>query len=88
MSDYIRSFLNVGIMALCVTLSFFGVLQAHANTVDIKELTPNWMWPSDGVITDLFGTRQGHHKGIDIAAPTRLTGLCCRKWGSIEILLL
>ena len=27
------------------------------------------MWPSDGVITDLFGTRQGHHKGIDIAAP-------------------
>jgi murein DD-endopeptidase MepM/ murein hydrolase activator NlpD len=69
MSDYIRRFLNTGFMALCVTLSFFGVLQAQANTVDIKELTPNWMWPSDGVITDLFGTRQGHHKGIDIAAP-------------------
>ena len=69
MSDYIRSFLSVGITALCVTLSFFGVIEAHANTVNIKELTPNWMWPSDGVITDLFGTRQGHHKGIDIAAP-------------------
>ena len=69
MSDYIRSFLSVGITALCVTLSFFGVIEAHANTVNIKELAPNWMWPSDGVITDLFGTRQGHHKGIDIAAP-------------------
>ena len=69
MSDYIRSFLSVGIMALCVTLLFFGVIEAHANTVNFKELTPNWMWPSDGVITDLFGTRQGQHKGIDIAAP-------------------
>jgi murein DD-endopeptidase MepM/ murein hydrolase activator NlpD len=69
MSDYIRSFLSVGITALCVTLSFFGLIEAHANTVNMKELTTNWMWPSDGVITDLFGTRQGHHKGIDIAAP-------------------
>ncbi len=56
-------------MALCVTLLFFGSKQTQANTVNVKELTHNWMWPSDGVITDLFGTRQGHHKGIDIAAP-------------------
>ena len=69
MSDYIRRFFIVGISALCFTLLFFGTNQAQANTVDIKELTPNWMWPSDGVITDLFGTRQGQHKGIDIAAP-------------------
>ena len=27
------------------------------------------MWPSDGVITDSYGTRNGDHKGIDIAAP-------------------
>jgi LysM repeat protein len=69
MGDYIRRFLIVGIMALCVTLLFFGPKQTQADTVNVKELTHNWMWPSDGVITDLFGTRQGHHKGIDIAAP-------------------
>nr|WP_325048698.1 peptidoglycan DD-metalloendopeptidase family protein [Peribacillus glennii] len=28
----------------------------------------NWLWPADGIITDRFGTREGNHKGIDIAA--------------------
>jgi len=26
-----------------------------------------WIWPADGIISDTFGTRQGKHKGIDIA---------------------
>jgi len=68
MRDYIRRFLIAVIMALCVSLLFFGVKQTLANTVNINELTPNWMWPSDGVITDSYGTREGQHKGIDIAA--------------------
>ena len=54
---------------MCHSFILWSHIQTQANTVNIKELTPNWMWPSDGVITDLFGTRQGHHKGIDIAAP-------------------
>ncbi|MEK5106373.1 peptidoglycan DD-metalloendopeptidase family protein [Cytobacillus sp. FSL K6-0129] len=32
------------------------------------EKTKNWVWPVEGVITDTYGTRGGHHKGIDIAA--------------------
>ncbi|KKI93141.1 hypothetical protein WQ54_06325 [Bacillus sp. SA1-12] len=35
----------------------------------IDELEDNWVQPVDGVITDTFGTRNGNHKGIDIAAP-------------------
>lgn len=27
-----------------------------------------WTWPVSGVISDYFGTRNGHHYGIDIAA--------------------
>jgi LysM repeat protein len=69
MRDYIRRLLIAGVMALCVSLLFFGVKRTLANTININELTSNWMWPSDGVITDTYGTRGGQHKGIDIAAP-------------------
>ena len=69
MSDYIRRFFTLGIRALCFTLLCFGTNQIQANAVNFEELRPHWMWPSDGVITDLFGSRQGQHKGIDIAAP-------------------
>ncbi|WP_275422005.1 M23 family metallopeptidase [Fervidibacillus halotolerans] len=27
----------------------------------------NWIWPTNGFITDIYGTRNGSHKGIDIA---------------------
>ncbi|XQY90443.1 peptidoglycan DD-metalloendopeptidase family protein [Metabacillus sp. HB246100] len=35
----------------------------------IEELQDQWVQPVKGTITDYFGTRNGHHKGIDIAAP-------------------
>ncbi|GLB58035.1 M23 family metallopeptidase [Cytobacillus sp. NCCP-133] len=68
MRDYIRRFFIAGIMALCVGLLFLGGKQTKAAEYNVKKLTEHWMWPADGVITDTFGTRRGHHKGIDIAA--------------------
>lgn len=68
MRDYIKRLLITGIIALCISLLFLGGKHSHANSVDIKEMTAHWIWPADGIITDTFGTRRGHHKGIDIAA--------------------
>ncbi|WP_139187822.1 peptidoglycan DD-metalloendopeptidase family protein [Bacillus tuaregi] len=67
MREYIKRFLIAGIMALCVSLLFLGIKHAEAAS-NINEMTTDWMWPSDGVITDSFGTRQGQHMGIDIAS--------------------
>jgi murein DD-endopeptidase MepM/ murein hydrolase activator NlpD len=67
MRDYLRRLLIAGIMAICVGLLFLGFINVKAETLNVNE--QDWMWPSEGTITDSFGTRNGHHKGIDIAAP-------------------
>lgn len=69
MQDYLRRFLIAGIMAVCVALLFLGVKNVQAESPPIHDLTSEWVWPSEGVLTDSFGTRNGVHKGIDIAAP-------------------
>jgi LysM repeat protein len=63
MLDYLKRFLIAGIMALCVSLLFFGG-KPQASSI---EKPIDWIWPTDGIISDTFGTRFGHHKGIDIA---------------------
>ncbi|WAA10527.1 M23 family metallopeptidase [Fervidibacillus albus] len=47
---------------------FFGLLPniSFAEMID-SEAKSKWIWPTDGFITDLYGTRGGSHKGIDIA---------------------
>lgn len=35
-----------------------------------ESVTLQFMWPTDGVLTDTFGSRNGKHFGIDIAAET------------------
>lgn len=67
MQDYIKRLLIAGLMALCISLLFLGGKHSQAEMLDIPELTSDWVWPAEGVITDLYGTRHGHHKGIDIA---------------------
>ncbi|MBT2660976.1 M23 family metallopeptidase [Bacillus sp. ISL-45] len=67
MQDYIKRLLIAGLMALCISLLFLGGKHSQAEMLDITELTSDWVWPADGVVTDLYGTRHGHHKGIDIA---------------------
>lgn len=67
MRDYLRRFLIVGIVALCISLLFLGGKHSQAKELSIKERTEDWIWPTEGVISDIFGTREGRHKGIDIA---------------------
>lgn len=67
MRDYIRRLLIAAIMAVCVSLLFLGGKQTEASMQGRKELKEGWIWPTDGVISDTYGTRHGTHKGIDIA---------------------
>ncbi len=71
MQDYIKRLLIAGLMALCISLLFIGGKQTQAEMLDIPELTSDWFWPAEGVVTDLYGTRHGHHKGIDIAGEVK-----------------
>lgn len=68
MRDYIKRFLIAIIMALCVSLLFLG--GRHSDAAGIEGQTgrkAHWIWPADGIISDTYGTRQGKHKGIDVA---------------------
>ncbi|WP_257208694.1 peptidoglycan DD-metalloendopeptidase family protein [Bacillus sp. AFS031507] len=67
MRDYIKRVLIALIMALCVSLLFFGGIHSEASMKDEKEIKDGWIWPADGIISDTYGTRMGKHKGIDIA---------------------
>ncbi|RSD26456.1 M23 family metallopeptidase [Mesobacillus subterraneus] len=67
MQDYIKRLLIAGLMALCISLLFLGGKHSQAEMLDIEELTSHWVWPVEGIVTDLYGTRHGHHKGMDIA---------------------
>ncbi|MDZ5471161.1 peptidoglycan DD-metalloendopeptidase family protein (plasmid) [Bacillus sp. 31A1R] len=66
MRDYIRCIMIASMFAICVSVLFLGGKHSQAAT-NIKDATDHWIWPADGIITDTFGTRQGNHKGIDIA---------------------
>lgn len=63
MKDILKRLLIVGIMALFISLLFIGGKQPQAE----MNIGDNWMWPTDGVVTDTYGTRNGKHHGIDIA---------------------
>lgn len=66
MRDYIRRLLIAGLIALCISLLFLGGKSPKAEGATVQ--TEHWIWPADGEITDTFGTRNGMHMGIDIAA--------------------
>lgn len=67
MGDYIRRILIAAIMLLFISLLFLGGKHSQAETLSLSERTKTWTWPSEGIITDTFNTRNGTHKGIDIA---------------------
>lgn len=68
MIDYGKRFLIVVILAVCIGLLFVGGKMGHATAAGKTDAPESWVWPADGMITDRFGTREGSHKGIDIAA--------------------
>ncbi|WP_312098621.1 M23 family metallopeptidase [Niallia sp.] len=67
MGDYIRRILIAAIMLLFISLLFLGGKHSQAESLSLSERTKAWTWPSEGIITDTFNTRNGTHKGIDIA---------------------
>ncbi|PLS16388.1 hypothetical protein CVD28_18150 [Bacillus sp. M6-12] len=69
MQDYGKRFLIVIIMAAFIGLLFIGGKNGHVRAEELPSLPEGWVWPSEGIISDRFGTRDGAHKGIDIAAP-------------------
>ncbi|TRZ37702.1 M23 family metallopeptidase [Niallia circulans] len=67
MGDFIRRLLIAAIMLLFVSLLFLGGKASEAQSPSLSERTKGWTWPSEGMISDTFNTRNGDHKGIDIA---------------------
>ncbi len=55
-------------VAIVACLFFFNGESVNAHELP-TDTTEEWAWPVLGRITDTFGTRQGNHKGLDIAAP-------------------
>lgn len=68
MYDYLRRFLIVFAVALCIGLLFISATVSFAESNEKYE-TVNFIWPTVGMVSDTFGTRNGKHYGIDIAAP-------------------
>lgn len=65
---FVRRIAIVTVMAIFAGLFFSNTHSVHAQKLP-ADTTEEWAWPVLGRITDTFGTRQGNHKGLDIAAP-------------------
>lgn len=68
MQTIIKYFLVFTLGVFIISIYITGINDVRAESY-IKELEKTWIQPVDGTITDTFGTRNGKHKGIDIAAP-------------------
>lgn len=68
--DYIKRIIIVCALAVFIGILFIGSKHTFAemkSNLD-DELIHSFIWPTEGVITDTYGTRGGRHFGIDIAA--------------------
>ncbi|MGV3466922.1 MAG: peptidoglycan DD-metalloendopeptidase family protein [Heyndrickxia sp.] len=54
------------LMAICV-IFMIKIGNVHASSINIKTSTEKWLFPAKGEISDIFDSRGGDHKGIDIA---------------------
>ncbi|MDH5159979.1 M23 family metallopeptidase [Heyndrickxia oleronia] len=70
MLDYLKRMLIVAIMALCVSMLILGG-RVQAAEINIYENTGDWYFPAEGEISDVFDSRSGIHKGLDIAGEYR-----------------
>ncbi|MBD1378654.1 M23 family metallopeptidase [Metabacillus arenae] len=64
MINHIKNFAVVVLLIFCMTFIFSGVMAKGQE----NGYPANWEVPVKGTITDTYGSREGHHKGIDIAA--------------------
>jgi len=54
------------LMAICV-MFIINTGNVQASDINIKTSTEQWFFPAKGEISDIFDSRGGDHKGIDIA---------------------
>ncbi|MFD2704400.1 peptidoglycan DD-metalloendopeptidase family protein [Salibacterium lacus] len=65
--SYVQRFVLVGFFSLFLLLLFFFIGASSMYAQEEKD----YIWPLEGgTVTDTFGSRQGNHDGIDIAAET------------------
>ena len=69
MYDYLKRLMIVLAIALCIGILFISTTVSFAEGNDDSETLIDFIWPTVGIVTDTFGTRNGKHYGIDIAAP-------------------
>lgn len=67
MFDYLKRFLIALAIALCIGVLFMGATVSFSASNE-GQVFNKFIWPTEGFVSDTFGTRKGTHYGIDIAA--------------------
>lgn len=67
MREYIKRLLLAITLTVILTILILGGMQSIANA-EVAYSKLNWEFPADGTISDIYGSRNGSHKGIDIAS--------------------
>jgi LysM repeat protein len=69
MVDLIKRVCIALAIGVCISILFLGTQSAKAAGKDeTNKIISSLIWPTVGEVTDTFGTRDGKHYGIDIAA--------------------
>lgn len=66
MTEYLKRLLLAIVLTIILVILIIGGKQSIANAEETTHEL-NWEFPANGVITDVYGSRHGSHKGIDIA---------------------
>lgn len=75
------------LMAICV-IFIINCGSVHASSVDIKRSTEKWFFPAKGEISDIFDSRGGEHKGIDIAGKYMSPIYANKGWSGCKIVFI
>lgn len=67
MAEFMKRLLVAIVMMILVSLFIIAGKHTVTKAEQFYAETADWIWPADGIITDIFGSRSGEHKGIDIA---------------------
>ncbi|WP_209122542.1 M23 family metallopeptidase [Alkalihalobacillus sp. BA299] len=68
MLDFFKRVLIAVAIAVFIGILFIGSATTYAKSIE-EDLINSLIWPTSGDVSDHYGTRDGRHFGIDIAAP-------------------
>lgn len=66
--DFIKRLMIAAAIAVFIGILFIGTKNTYASPKIDENFIHAFIWPTEGTITDTYGTRSGKHYGIDIAA--------------------